>query len=102
MASFDHIADPVSSTSPPRFTDKQGQYLAFIHTYELLNRRAPAEADFQRFFLVTPPAVHQMIVTLERNGWISRVSGQARSIKLLVPAENLPRLQPIKTTAAGY
>lgn len=90
------------STTSPRFTDKQGQYLAFIYTYELLNRRAPAEADFQRFFLVTPPAVHQMIVTLERNGWISRASGQARSIRLLVPTESLPSLQPIKTSAARY
>lgn len=102
MARFDHVADPVSTTSPPRFTDKQGQYLAFIHTYVLLNRQAPAEADFQRFFLVTPPAVHQMIVTLERNGLISRVPGQARSIQLLVPAEKLPPLQPIKTSAARY
>lgn len=101
MASFDHVADPVS-TSPPQFTDKQGQYLAFIHTYVLLNRQAPAEADFQRFFLVTPPAVHQMIVTLERNGLISRVPGQARSIQLLVPAERLPPLQPIKTSATRY
>lgn len=92
----------MSTTSPPRFTDKQGQYLAFIHTYVLLNRQAPAEADFQRFFLVTAPAVHQMIVTLERNGLISRVPGQARSIQLLVPAEKLPPLQPIKTSAARY
>lgn len=92
----------MSTTSSRQFTEKQGQYLAFIHTYVLLNRQAPAEADFQRFFLVTPPAVHQMIVTLERNGLISRVPGQARSIHLLVPAENLPPLQPIKTSAARY
>lgn len=102
MVSFDHVADPVSTTSPPRFTDKQGQYLAFIHTYVLLNRRAPAESDFQRFFLVTPPAVHQMLITLERNGLICRVPGQARSIQLLVPADKLPPLQPIKTSAARY
>ncbi len=102
MEIFDQLADLVSSTSPPRFTEKQGQYLAFIYTYALLNRRAPAEADFQRFFLVTPPAVHQMIITLERNGLISRIPGQARSIQLLVPAENLPPLQPIKTSAARY
>jgi hypothetical protein len=98
MVSFDHVADPVPTASPHQFTDKQG----FIHTYVLLNRQAPAEADFQRFFLVTPPAVHQMIVTLERNGLISRVPGQARSIQLLVPAEKLPALQPIKTSAARY
>lgn len=102
MEIFDHLADPVSSTLSPRFTEKQGQYLAFIHMYTLLNRRAPAEADFQRFFLVTPPTVHQMIVTLERNGFISRLPGQARSIQLLVSAEDLPALQPIKTSAARY
>ena len=42
-------------SSAPRFTAKQGQYLAFIHTYALLYREPPAEADFQRFFQVTPP-----------------------------------------------
>ena len=31
-----------------------------------LNRRAPAEADLQRYFDVTPPSVHNMILTLER------------------------------------
>jgi DNA-binding MarR family transcriptional regulator len=102
MEIFDQFADLVSTTSSPRFTEKQGQYLAFIYTYVLLNRRAPAEADFQRFFLVTAPAVHQMIVTLERNRLISRVPGQARSITLLVPTENLPPLQPITTSAARY
>ena len=35
------------SSSKPRFTEKQGQYLAFIHTYVLLNRRPPSEADMR-------------------------------------------------------
>jgi hypothetical protein len=30
------------------FTTLQRQYLAFIVAYTKLNRRAPAEADFQR------------------------------------------------------
>jgi Mn-dependent DtxR family transcriptional regulator len=50
-----------------RFTEKQGQYLAFIYYYTKLNGRAPAEADMQRYFRVTPPSVHQMVVTLEAN-----------------------------------
>ena len=29
----------------PQFTEQQGQYLAFIHAYTLLNKRPPAEAD---------------------------------------------------------
>jgi DNA-binding MarR family transcriptional regulator len=57
-----------------------------------MNRRAPAEADFQRYFDVTPPSVHNMILTLERRGLIQRTSGQARSIKVLVPPNEVPSL----------
>lgn len=74
------------------FTEKQGQYLAFIYTYAHMFRRPPAEADMQRHFQVSPPSVHQMIVTLERNGLISRQPGVARSIQILVPPEGLPIL----------
>jgi Mn-dependent DtxR family transcriptional regulator len=75
-----------------RFTARQGQYLAFIYHYTKLNRRAPAEADMQRYFRVTPPSVHQMVLTLEANGLIARTPGQARSIRLLVAREDLPEL----------
>ena len=102
MGIFDQILDPMSSKSPPPFTEKQGQYLAFIHTYTLLNRRPPAEADFQRFFGVTPPAVHDMILGLERRGLINRVPPQPRSIRLMVPPADLPQLQLIEFTVARY
>ena len=92
----------MSSYSPKQFTAKQGQYLAFIHTYTLLNRRPPAEADFQRFFRVTPPSVHQMITELERRGLITRVPGQPRTIQVTLQNDEIPRLQPIETTAARY
>jgi hypothetical protein len=75
-----------------RFTKLQGQYLAFIVAYTKLNRRAPAEADLQRYFEVTPPSVHGMIVTLERRGLIRRTPGQARSIEVLVPLSDVPPL----------
>jgi len=74
------------------FTPKQGQYLAFIYAYTRLNRRPPAEADMQRHFGVTPPSVHQMVVTLERAGFIRRQQGVARSIEMLVDPEQLPVL----------
>jgi hypothetical protein len=80
-------------TSPaPAFTAKQGQYLAFIRAYALMFGQAPAEADLQRHFQVTPPSVHQMILTLERTGLIRRRPGVARSIELLVDADALPPL----------
>ncbi len=75
------------------FTDKQGQYLAFIYAYERLQGRPPAEADMQRHFGVTPPTVHQMVLKLEQRGLIKRTQRQARSIKLLVPPEQLPILR---------
>jgi DNA-binding MarR family transcriptional regulator len=58
--------------SLPVFTPRQGQYLAFIHAYTLVNGRPPAQADIQRFFQVTPPSVHQMLLTLERGGLVFR------------------------------
>jgi DNA-binding MarR family transcriptional regulator len=75
------------------FTDKQGQYLAFIYAYSHMFRRPPAEADMQRHFRVSPPSVHQMLVTLERAGLIRRQPGVARSIELLVAPDNLPILK---------
>ncbi len=75
-----------------KFTSKQGQYLAFIHNYTKIHGQAPAERDMQMFFRVTPPTVHQMVLTLEKNGLISRTPRKARSIRLLVPKEQIPQL----------
>ena len=79
--------------SAQSFTEKQGQYLAFIYTYAHMFRRPPAETDMQRHFQVSPPSVHQMIVTLERNGFIRRQPGVPRSIEILLPPETLPILE---------
>ena len=87
----------IDSASKPRpertFTEKQGQYLAFIWAYTRVLGRPPAEADLQRHFQVTPPSVHQMILTLEREGLIRRQPGRARSIEILIAPESLPVLQ---------
>jgi Mn-dependent DtxR family transcriptional regulator len=74
------------------FTKLQGQYLAFIVAYTKLNRRAPPEADVRRYFEVAPPTVHNMILTLERRGLITRTPGRARSIEVLVPTAQIPPL----------
>jgi len=88
------------------FTPKQGQYLAFIDAYTRVHLRAPAEAEIQRRFGVTPPSVHQMILALERAGFIRRQPGVPRSIEVLVPPEQLPVLetpgQPVKTSVTRY
>ena len=88
------------------FTAKQGQYLAFIDAYTRVHRRPPAEWEMQRHFGVTPPSVHQMILTLERRGLIQRQPGVPRSIEVLVPPQDLPVLetpnQPVKTSVTRY
>jgi DNA-binding MarR family transcriptional regulator len=90
----DHRTATVSNSSTTNsFTDKQGQYLAFIYAYTKLHRRPPAEADMQAFFEVTPPSVHNMVLELEKRGLIRRRPGQARSIELLLPPETLPVLR---------
>lgn len=76
-----------------RFTDKQGQYLAFIRAYTLIHRQAPAEADMQRFFRVTPPTVHRMVVELEARGLITRTPGAPRSIQLALHPDEIPPLR---------
>ena len=96
----------MSGERRPGFTPKQGQYLAFIDAYARVHRRPPAEADMQRYFGVTPPSVHQMILTLEHAGLIRRRPGVPRSIEILVPPEDLPvlqaRIQPVKTSVPRY
>jgi len=94
------------SRSAKTFTPKQGQYLAFIDAYTRVHRRPPAEWEMQRHFGVTPPSVHQMILTLERAGFIRRQAGVPRSIEVLVPQEQLPvlqaQIQTVKTSVTRY
>ena len=79
-------------TTKKTYTDKQGQYLAFIYYYSKIHGCSPSEAEMQQYFRVSPPSVHQMVLTLEVRGLIARTPGQARSIHLLIPREQLPDL----------
>jgi repressor LexA len=46
----------------------------------------------QEYFRVSPPSVHQMVLTLEREGFIRRQPRTPRSIELLVDPAQLPEL----------
>src|SRR3954471_3434821 len=83
-----------AAESAPEFTQKQGQYLAFISAYTLVNGRPPAQADIPRFFRVTPPTVHQMLLTREKAQVISRKSGVPRCMVVVGERDQLPRLHP--------
>ena len=89
---MNHMSDLCRAPQSVRFTAKQGQYLAFIYAYSRVLGRPPAEADMQRHFRVSPPSVHQMVLTLERQGLIRRQPGTPRSIELIVEPQHLPVL----------
>lgn len=76
-----------------KFTYLQGQYLAFIYYYTKIHRCAPSEADMEKYFKVAYSSVHQMILTLEKRGLITRTPGEARSIHLSLPREEIPDLE---------
>ena len=97
--------DEPTPSAAARFTEKQGQYLAFIWAYGQINRQPPAERDMERHFGVTAPSVHQMVLTLERVGLIRRQPGVARSIELLVEPQDLPVLlapELVKSSVQRY
>jgi Mn-dependent DtxR family transcriptional regulator len=73
-------------------TRRQGQYLAFIRAYTRIDGRAPAEGDMQRYFRVSPPSVHDMLERLGIAGYVSRIPGVARSIRILLPDSEIPEL----------
>jgi DNA-binding Lrp family transcriptional regulator len=75
-----------------RFTAKQGQYLAYLYLYRKLHRHGPAESEIAKFFGVSGPSVHQMIVKLEEKGLITREPGAARSVRVAVPRGEIPQL----------
>jgi Mn-dependent DtxR family transcriptional regulator len=75
------------------YTPRQGQYLAFIYYYTKIHGVPPAETDMQRYFRVSPPSVHEMVKTLDRQGLISREPGKPRTIRLLLPRSELPDLE---------
>jgi Plasmid pRiA4b ORF-3-like protein/LexA DNA binding domain len=72
------------------FTPTQGRYLSFIHAYIRLYGYPPAESEIGAALCVSPPSVNQMVKMLEKRGLILRHPGQARSLELLVPEDEIP------------
>jgi repressor LexA len=75
------------------YTEKQGQYLAFIYYYTKINRVPPAHADFESYFRTAPSTVHQMILQLEKKKLIKRTPNTPRSIVIAIDEELLPKLK---------
>jgi repressor LexA len=48
-----------------------------------------------KFFRVTPPSVHAMVIKLEELGLITRERGVPRSARVAVPATEIPPLEDV-------
>jgi len=78
--------------SKKQYTQKQGQYLAFIYYYTKIHGIPPSEADMLNYFKASPPSVHSMVVKLEKCGLIERTPNTPRSIRLLLTRAEIPDL----------
>ena len=76
-----------------KYTSLQGQYLAFIYYYTRIHGCAPSEGDLERYFKVAYSSIHQMILTLEKRGLITRTPGESRSIHLSLSRDEIPDLE---------
>jgi hypothetical protein len=87
---------PKDKRGQPAFSERQGQFLAFIHFFRKLHRQGPSEKEIAQYFQLTPPAVHGMIVKLEQLGLATREPGVARSVQVVIPEEKIPVLQSVE------
>ena len=78
------------TATPSRITRRQGEFLAFILRYTQKRGIAPSYEEMATHFGISSPSVNGMMKTLERNGFISRVPGAARSVRVEVRPEDLP------------
>jgi hypothetical protein len=82
------------------FTPTQGRYLAYIHAYTNLHGYPPAESEIAMAMCVSPPSVNLMVRMLEKKGLISRQPGRPRSVKVIIPEEEIPPWNKQKNSPA--
>lgn len=66
-------------------TKRQSEYLEFIRAFTDRWGTPPSFEEIGRHFRTTPPSVNNMVKTLEARGFLTRVPGAARSLRVLVP-----------------
>ncbi|MBI5498173.1 MAG: hypothetical protein HY904_24435 [Deltaproteobacteria bacterium] len=66
---------------------RQLDYLRFIAAFVKRRGYAPSFEEIGGHFLVSTPSVNNMIKTLEARGFLSRVPGAARSLRITIPLD---------------
>ena len=77
----------------PRYTEEQGQYLAFIYYYTKIHGRSPSEAECKAIWCYATDRASNGVVSRKKQTDCTRLAGQARSIRLLLPRYELPDLE---------
>lgn len=91
VGSIPSSQEEVPSTAP-RFTHRQGQYLAYIHFYTKVHRIPPSENEIARYFGVAGPSAHRMILALEAKDLLWRTPGSPRTLRVRLDREEVPDL----------
>jgi hypothetical protein len=80
--------------SPDTPTARQAEYLRFIRAFTDRWGVPPSFEEIGRHFMTTAPSVNNMIKTLEARGFLTRVSGQARTLRVIVPEGRIAGTEP--------
>jgi hypothetical protein len=75
------------SSHPRRPTARQAEYLAFIRAFTQRWGIPPSFEEIGRHFMTTPPSVNSMVKMLVSRGFLARVPGAARTLRVLVDDE---------------
>ncbi|MBA2322080.1 MAG: MarR family transcriptional regulator, partial [Deltaproteobacteria bacterium] len=65
-------------------TKRQSEYLDFIRAFTDRWKIPPSFEEIGTHFGTTPPSVNNMVKTLEARGFLTRVPGAARTLRVLV------------------
>jgi Mn-dependent DtxR family transcriptional regulator len=83
----------IPSPAHRRPTRQQGQLLAYVYWYTKVHRIPPSENEVAEFLDVRGPSAHRMIVNLAEKGYLARTPGEPRTLRVLLPREQLPDLE---------
>lgn len=70
----------------PKITDKQQECLSFIAGFFRDNQYYPSRREVAAFMGITPAAVNQHIMLLEKKGYLTVETGERRNIRLTASA----------------
>jgi hypothetical protein len=80
--------------SPDSPTVRQAEYLSFVRAFTDRWGIPPSFEEIGRHFMTSAPSVNNMIKTLESRGFLTRVPGQARTLRVIAPQGPITGTEP--------